>query len=179
MPSVEFINWFLAVGTIAMQVIAVALALVYAWRDTHPLARDIAAQVGQRGLWVAFVLALAGSALTLYYSEIVGYVPCGLCWLVRVFVYPQVILFALALYKRDSSIADYSLALSVPGALVALYTHYLQMGGASLVPCPASGVADCGKRLVFEFDYVTMPMMGLTLIALLIILMLFVRRSSR
>lgn len=178
MLSVEFINWFLAAGTIAMQVIAIALALVYVWRDRYPLARDIAAQVGRLGLWAAFVLALAGSALTLYYSEIVGYVPCGLCWLVRVFVYPQVILFALALYKQDRSIADYSLALSVPGAIVALYTHYLQMGGASLVPCPASGVADCGKRLVFEFGYVTMPMMGLTLIVLLIILMLFVRRSK-
>lgn len=178
MISVEFINWFLALGTVGMQVVAVALALVYVWRDTHPLARDVAAQVTQWGLWAAFALAFAGSALTLYYSEIVGYVPCGLCWLVRVFLYPQVILFALALYKKDRSIADYSLALSIPGALVALYTHYLQMGGASLVPCPASGVSDCAKRLVFEFGYVTMPMMGLTLIALLIILMLFVRRRS-
>lgn len=175
MLAVESINWFFALGTIGMQVVAIALFAAYLLQTRHPIFASVSRQVGEWGMWAVFVLAIAGTGLTLFYSEIVGYVPCGLCWLVRVFLYPQVILLGLALWKKDRSIADYSLALSIPGALVALYTHYLQMGGSSIVPCPASGVSDCAKRLVFEFGYVTMPMMGLTLLGLMIVIMLVVR----
>ncbi len=175
MLPVESINWLLSLGTIVMQVVAIALLIAFIFRDKHPMFSAVSRQVSEWGIWSTFVLAIAGTVLTLFYSEIVGYVPCGLCWLVRVFLYPQVILLAIALYKKDRSIADYSLGLSIPGAIVALYTHYLQMGGAKVLPCPASGVSDCAKRLVFEFGYITMPMMGLTLLGLMIVIMLSVR----
>jgi disulfide bond formation protein DsbB len=178
MIPVETLNWFLGVGTIALQIITIALVLAYLLRDKYSFARTAVREVGEYGVWAAFLLSLAGTVLTLYYSDVVGYVPCGLCWLTRVFFYPQVVLFAVALWKREKSIADYSIALSIPGAVIALYTHYLQMGGNKLLPCPASGVGDCGKRYIFEFGYVTMPMMGLSLLVLLIVLMYIVRRSN-
>jgi disulfide bond formation protein DsbB len=180
MISVETLNWFLGIGTILLQIITVLLALAYMWREKSPLARAVIEKTTEYALWAAFLLSLAGMLLTLYYSEVIGYVPCGLCWLTRIFFYPQVILFAVALYKKEAArIADYSIALSIPGAFVALYTHYLQMGGDKLLPCPASGAGDCGKRYVFEFGYVTMPMMGFALLALLVVLMVFARRSAR
>ena len=88
--------------------------------------------------------------------------------------------FALALRKRDSNIADYSIALSIAGGAAALYQHYLQMGGTSVLPCPASSseAVDCAVRFVFEFGYITFPMMALTLFAFLIVLMLFVRKRA-
>jgi disulfide bond formation protein DsbB len=175
MLPVDSINWFLSLGTIAMQVVAIALLVAYLFRDKHAVLASVTNQVGEWGMWATFILAIAGTALTLFYSEIVGYVPCGLCWLVRVFLYPQVILLGMALWKKDRTMADYSLGLSIPGALVALYTHYIQMGGAKVLPCPASGVSDCAKRLVFEFGYITMPMMGLTLLGLMVVIMLIVR----
>jgi disulfide bond formation protein DsbB len=179
MISVETLNWFLGAGTIALQIITVILVLAYILREKYSLAGTIVRQVGEYALWAAFLLSLAGTVLTLYYSDVIGYVPCGLCWLTRIFFYPQVILFAIALYKKEAArIADYSIALSIPGALIALYTHYLQMGGNKLLPCPASGVGDCGKRYIFEFGYVTMPMMGLSLLVLLIVLMYIVRRLN-
>lgn len=176
---IETINWVFALGAIAAQIAGAVFLLVYLLRARVATFGDIASFAGRLGLWVGFLLSVIGVVLTLFYSEVVGYVPCGLCWMVRIFLYPQVILFAMALWKRDSSIADYSLGLSVPGIFVALYTHYIQMGGAELVPCPSSGVSDCARRLVFEFGYVTMPIMGATLFALLILGMLFVRAARR
>lgn len=175
---VETLNWFLGLGTIAMQVAAVVLILAYVWREKSPLARQILRQTRAWALWVAFALSAAGVVLTLYYSEVVGYVPCGICWMTRVFFYPQVFIFGLALWQKRNDFMDYSLVLAVPGAILALYKHYLELGGGELIPCPASGAGDCAKRYIFEFDYVTMPMMGFSLLLLLIVLMVILKRRD-
>lgn len=179
MILVETINWWLGVGTLAMQVLGAGFLVVYFLRKRFPDLNDVGVLLEKWGMWKAFALSCAGTALTLFYSEILGYPPCGLCWLQRVFLYPQVILFGLALWKRDRSIAPYSIALSVAGAVVALYQHYLQMGGGEILPCPATGISvDCAARILFEFGYITFPLMSFTLFAFLIVLMLFVRPRS-
>lgn len=160
--------------------LAMAIFLLAAYIMPHPsaLCRYASTFIQKWGLELAFGLSFVGAVLTLFYSEVLGYIPCGLCWMGRVFLYPQVILFAVALWTRDRSIALYSIALSAIGFVIASYTHYLQMGGSALIPCPASGAGDCAKRYVFEFGFVTMPMMGVALFALLIMLMLHMRRTS-
>jgi len=98
----------------------------------------------------------------------------------RVFLYPQIFSFIVALSKQDRRIADYSIALSVPGFVIALYQHYLQMGGTSVIPCPATAdkAVDCAVRFLFEFGYITYPLMAATAFAFLIITMLFVRKAN-
>lgn len=176
MANLETLNFLIALGTIGMQFAAVALLVVFFFRKSS-WAKGIVKIVGDSGLWVSFLLVLAGTILSLIYSEYFGIVPCGLCWVQRVFLYPQLILFGLASLKKERSIADYSIILSVFGAVVALYQHYLQMGGTSTLPCPASGVSDCAKRFLFEFDYITFPLVAFSSFALLIVIMLFVRQK--
>ena len=177
MYPVETTNYILALGTLAMQVVGVGFLAVYFLQKKFPDLADIGSLIERWGMWKAFALTVGGSALTLFYSEILGFAPCGLCWLQRVFLYPQVVLLGLALYKKDKNIVDYSIALSVAGGIVALYQHYLQMGGEAVLPCPATGPSlDCASRFLFEFGYITFPLMSATLFAFLIVLMLFVRR---
>ena len=179
MHSVEAINYVLALGTLVIQVVGAGLLVVYFFQKKYPDLSDIATLIERWGMWKGFALTLAGTALTLLYSEVLGFAPCGICWLQRVFLYPQVVLFALALYKRDKKLADYSIALSVVGGFFALYQHYLQMGGEAVLPCPATGPSlDCASRFLFEFGYITFPLMSATLFAFLIVLMLFVRKSK-
>lgn len=179
MYPVDTINFSLALGTIVLQIVCIGYLAIYFLRKRFPDLEDIARPLGESGLWKGFAITVLGIALTLFYSEVLGFVPCGWCWVQRVFLYPQVILFGMALWKKDKSVADYSIGLSIAGLLAALYQHYLQMGGTSLLPCPASGVGDCAQRIVFEFDYITFPLMSATLFAFLIILMLFVRKQSQ
>ena len=177
MYPVETTNYILALGTLAMQVVGVGFLAVYFLQEKFPDLADIGSLIERWGMWKAFALTVGGSALTLFYSEILGFAPCGLCWLQRVFLYPQVVLLGLALYKKDKNIVDYSIALSMAGGIVALYQHYLQMGGEAVLPCPATGPSlDCASRFLFEFGYITFPLMSATLFAFLIVLMLFVRR---
>ncbi|MEK7180204.1 MAG: disulfide bond formation protein B [Patescibacteria group bacterium] len=118
--------------------------------------------------------ALAGSLL---FSNAIGFVPCELCWVQRIFIYPQALLFAIALYKKDEAVVDYSLALSSLGLIVALYHSYIQWGGGSLIPCTAEG-AECSKIFFMEFGYITIPVMSLTAFAYLLLLMFIRKRFS-
>ena len=126
---------------------------------------------------IVFVITLIGSVLTLVYSEAFGFAPCGLCWLQRVFLYPLPFISGIALLVKDTAAWRYVVALSIPGLLIALYQHFIQMGGSDVLPCPAApGAADCAQRLVFEFGYITFPLMAATLFALTIVLMLASRK---
>ncbi|MDO8514210.1 MAG: disulfide bond formation protein B [bacterium] len=174
--SLETLNYVLALGILAMQIAGAGFLALFFLRGKFPDLEDAGRFLADWGLWIGFLLTLAGAGLTLYYSEVLGFVPCGWCWVQRVFLWPQVVLFALALYKRDRAVADYSIAFSIFGGAAALYQHYLQMGGHSVIPCPASGAGDCAQRFLFEFGYITFPLMAATIFGFLIVLMLFVRR---
>ena len=179
MYPIESINYLVALATLALQVIGIAFLALFFLRKRFPDLAPIAGFLSGRGLWIGFLLTLSGTILSLFYSEVLGVAPCGLCWLQRVFLYPQALLFAVALWKADRSVADYSIAFSIFGGAIALYQHYLQMGGASILPCPAvaTGV-DCAQRYLFEFGYITFPLMSFTIFAFLIVLMLFVRKRA-
>ena len=175
MLSAETLNFWLALGTVAMQVGTVALFALFFLRKRIAGFEGLVAFVRTWGMWLGLMIALFASALTLYYSEILGFPPCPLCWWQRVFLYPQVALFALALWRKERLIADYSIALSVVGLGFALYHHALQILPSGSLPCPAEGTVSCAQRFIFEFGYITFPMMAATLFAFLIALMLFVR----
>src|SRR3989344_317959 len=171
-------NLILAFATIGCQIFVIGLtALLVCARFMRKNFRilDI---FGTYGIHLIFLVSLTTVATSLFYSEILGFEPCVLCWIQRIFLYPQVIIAGMALYKKDRGIVDYVIGLSGTGALVAIYQHYLQMGGTSFLPCPAvSTGADCAQRFLFEFGYITFPLMSFTIFAFLIIVMLFVRRA--
>ena len=114
--------------------------------------------------------------MTLVYSEGFGFVPCGLCWLERVFLYPQVFILGMALFYKEKVAARYGLLLSVPGLIISLYHHYLQMGGNKFIACPTSG-GDCAKRIMFEFGFVTFPLLSAFLFLFLIVLYIYILKT--
>lgn len=130
------------------------------------------------GIWIAFIFTLASSLMTLIYSEVFGFVPCSLCWLQRVFLYPQVFLLATSIFYKEKVAARYGLILSVPGLIIATYQHYLQMGGNQFIACPTSG-GDCAKRIMFEFDFVTFPLLSACLFLFLIVIYLYILKISK
>jgi len=168
MATLDFV---LALGTVAMQVGAIVLLALFFMRKSPEFAGQLDF-VGKRALLLAFILSLAAAILTLVYS----FNPCPLCWFQRICQYPMVIMFGMALWREKYRAAaiDFSLVLSVIGAGVALYQHFLQMYPVMGLPCPASG-ASCAQITYLEFGYITYPMMALSLFVFIIVLMLIAR----
>lgn len=175
MPT-DTLNQLLGTGTLALQVVTLGLVVALLLRGRIAGLNDVVRQIGGAALPLAFTLTLASAALTLYYSDVLGFEPCPLCWWQRVFMYPQVILFGLALWKHIPY-RLLSIALSALGFCVAIYHHALQMLPAGALPCPASGPS-CAQITLLEYGYITYPLMAATLFAFLIVLMIANKRSS-
>ena len=124
-----------------------------------------------RAIALAFLVALVATCGSLFYSQVAVFVPCELCWMQRIFMYPQVILLGLSLIKKEEHIIDYSLALATVGIAISLYHNMLIYGATSETSCSLSGIS-CAVKFVIGFDYITIPLMSLTAFAVIILLLL-------
>jgi disulfide bond formation protein DsbB len=152
-PTIALVNELSAYAGLALALGAVILAFdYYTSRSLAPLVRKFGD---------VFLLAVVIGAIlmTLLYSEIFGFIPCSLCWFQRIFLYAQPFVLATGMYLRDTRAYSYTAVLSVPGFIVAMYQHYIQMGGSEVVNCPASA-GDCAQRFLFEFGFVTFPLIA-------------------
>lgn len=131
--------------------------------------------LGRHAILIAFFLSLFAIIGSLFYSEIVGFEPCVLCWWQRVFLYPSALLLGMALFKKDRLIFRYAAPLVLLSTVVALYQYYVtSLGGTSILACTDAGGA-CSKVYVKAFGYITIEMMSLT-ISLLVLLMAWVNK---
>jgi len=119
-------------------------------------------------LFFGIMSAVIGS---LVYSEIVGFPPCDLCWYQRIFLYPQAIIVLVAMFRKDKTVIDYLVPLSVLGAIIAFYQSLVQWGFSfgSILDCTATG-GECTKIYVSEYSYITIPFMSFSVFIYIITL---------
>jgi disulfide bond formation protein DsbB len=173
------INKTLSFGTIFLQLTIVFL--VFNLIFFNKTENKILSFFKKFTLPLGFLMALGAFSLSLFYSEIIGYPPCTLCWVQRIFLYPQLILFGLAWYKKENAIIDFSLVFAIFGSVSSLYHMYVEAGGKTGLACanPASGEVSCAVRYLYEFNYVTLPLMALTLSLFIITILLNYKYSLK
>jgi disulfide bond formation protein DsbB len=108
-------------------------------------------------MWIQSLIATTGS---LYFSDVLKYTPCTLCWYQRIFMYPLVILIPLGIIKKDKTIVTYVQHLSALGIAIASYHNllYLNILPESNVTC-AMGIS-CTTKYVEYFGFLTIPLMS-------------------
>ena len=176
MPTyLDALNKILSLGTIFLQVIILLLMVnLIFFRNTK---NKILLFFKKYTFLLGFLSGLGAVVLSLFYSEIIGFPPCELCWVQRLFLYPQMILFGLGLYKKDKSIVDYSLIFAILGSMTSIYHIYIENGGSSGLGCAVidpskTNQVSCAIRYVYEFGYITIPVMCLTLSLFIIAIIL-------
>lgn len=160
MPVVASVKIALA----GLTVLGLVLVLVY-FASLAGRKRLINDFVRKNSLKLAFLVAVAATAGSLFFSEIARYEPCRLCWYQRTMMYPLALMFGIAVWKKTSDVFKYALALSVVGAAIAAYHYGLQVY-AKLMPgftdsCSATAVS-CAAAPSWTFGFVTIPLMSLT-----------------
>ncbi len=126
---------------------------------------------------IIFLISFAALAGSLVYSNIVGFPPCDLCWIQRIFMYPQTVIAGVSLWRKEKLAVYYTLPLSVLGGLVALFQSLTDWGiGGSLLPCTAEGGA-CARVYVMEYGYITIPVMALTTFVYLLTVSVIYKRA--
>lgn len=156
-------NLILSFFTVIAQIAIVFLIIAKITKN-----KEILNLVSKKNTEFSFLVVLGGIIGSLFYSQVVGYQPCDLCWWQRIFLYPQIIILGIALFKKEN-IASYIKTLSIVGLVISGYHSLLQMGLVPSVICGATSVS-CVQRYFINFGYITLPLMGFTAFLLLTIL---------
>ena len=142
---------------------------------------DQAVKINWTLLFMGWLLVSVSTTISLFFSSVLEYEPCVLCWYQRICLFPMVFILAAGLFPTfDKSVIKYALPLSIAGGLTAFYHTLLYAGiiPESIQPC-SQGVS-CTEKYFELFGFVSIPMLSFiafsTLIALLLILK---RRTSK
>lgn len=119
-------------------------------------------------MWILAMLATIGS---LYYSEVLGFVPCTYCWYQRILMYPLVIIIGVAIAQKDIRVAITTAIFSGLGTALAAYHYALQKLSILRDNAPSCGDGvPCTAQYVNYFGFVTIPALSLIAFSLIFIL---------
>jgi disulfide bond formation protein DsbB len=108
--------------------------------------------------WAISVIATFGS---LYFSEVLKYAPCELCWYQRILMYPLVLLMGTSIIKKDYHLSIYILPLSIIGVCISFYHYLIQkvdFFASSSISC---GVVPCTGEYINWLGFITIPFLAL------------------
>ena len=131
-------------------------------------------------LFLCWLLVSVSALGSLFFSYVMEFAPCVLCWYQRIFLFPLVLILAIGLFPFDKKVVKYALPLAIAGWLTAVYHNLLYAGfiPKSIQPC-SQGVS-CTEEYINLFGILSIPMLSLlsfsTIVTLLITLY---RRTSK
>lgn len=164
------------VSVLALAALAMAVALLFVPSVRVRVRNTFSSTELLSGAAVVAAVATAGS---LTYSEVVGFVPCFLCWVQRGFMYPLVIIAAWAgrASRRSERVWLAPFVVAAGGFMVSVW-HYLEqtIPGLSIGACEVG--VPCGAKYVNQFGFVSIPFMAGCGFLLIMGLALTARRST-
>jgi disulfide bond formation protein DsbB len=127
--------------------------------------------------WLSAVIASLGS---LYFSEVLQFVPCTFCWYQRILMYPLVIWLGIAFYYQDLKITRYVLPISILGAVVSGYHYALQKIPALQAFEMCSSGVPCSGQYINWLGFITIPLLALIAFISISIcmIMIMIRKQS-
>ncbi len=130
-------------------------------------------------VFACWLIACVSTLGSLFFSEVMGFQPCVLCWYQRICMYPLVLILPAALFPFDRKVVRYAAPLALLGLLIAAF-HLLLVAGyipESIKPC-VQGVP-CSEVQVEWFGFVTIPLLSaVSFLLISALLILTYKRNS-
>ncbi len=157
-------NKLASVGSLAILVAALYIFIQILLAKNTPIIRFLK----RYALHGVSIFSASSLLLALVYSEIIGYPPCSLCWIIRIVFLVILLLSLWSLVQKNKKLVLVIIFFSIIGTLVALYATIINYVGFSPIPCGTE--VSCLTRYVYEFGFVTIPFMALAVFVLVTLL---------
>ena len=130
-------------------------------------------------IFFAFLISLVATFGSLFFSEIMNFIPCSLCWYQRIFMYPLVFLFSINLLLPDDKIFKYAFPLAFIGWLISIYHNLLMFKiiPEKLSPC-IQGVP-CSVDYINWLGFITIPLLSFFAYTLILILLINLKKENK
>jgi disulfide bond formation protein DsbB len=130
-------------------------------------------------LFAAWIIALTATLGALFIGEIMGQMPCTLCWRQRSFMFPLAVILAVASFCSDPGIWRYALPVVALGWLVAAFHTLLYAGIIPETIEPCGQGPSCSSADMAIFGGLPLPFVSLAAFTgIAIFLVLAHRRTS-
>lgn len=128
-------------------------------------------------LFVSWLVASVATGGSLFFSEVMLFPPCVLCWYQRICMYPLVFILGAAFLSGDRNYFRYSFPLVISGLLIAIYHNllYYNIIPESVAPC-REGIS-CTTVFFEWLGFLTIPSLSLIAFGLLFTLLIYLRKA--
>ncbi len=130
-------------------------------------------------LFLCWLLVSVSTTISVFFSYVLEYEPCVLCWYQRICLFPLIFIFAAGLLPAfDKNVIKYALPLAIVGGVIAFYHTLLYAGiiPETLQPC-SKGVS-CTEKYIELFGFISIPMLSFFAFAALVTLLIILKRRT-
>ncbi len=123
-----------------------------------------------------WMLAMISTLGSLFFSEVMEFPPCSLCWYQRIAMYPLCAVFLVGIYQGARATLAFATPLVAMGWLTALYHNLIHW---EIIPESASPCREgipCSIRYIEWLNFVTIPLLSLTAFTMLALLLIKTKR---
>ena len=126
----------------------------------------------------AFLIALISTLGSLFFSEVMHFIPCSLCWYQRIFMYPLVLIFLVNLLYPDENVYKYAFPIAIVGFVISVYHNLLMFGiiPEKLSPC-IQGVP-CSTQYINWLGFINIPLLSFFAYTTILILLLKIKNTK-
>jgi disulfide bond formation protein DsbB len=125
----------------------------------------------------AWLVALIATLSALFIGEVLGQMPCTLCWYQRIAMFPLVIILGIGCFRSELSAIRYAIPLVLAGLGFALY-HSLVYSSiiTQITPCDTSN--SCSGSAMTLFGWLPLPYLALLSFSFILCLLIIVVRKN-
>ena len=128
------------------------------------------------GQFVISLMAIFGS---LFFSEVMKFPPCNLCWYQRIFIYPVALIILTGLFWGSKDTNKFASPFIIIGLIFSVY-HNLVYYKVIQIIIPCSESAPCTAEQLNYLGFVTIPLLSLIgFAALLVLNLLTIKLDSK
>lgn len=128
-------------------------------------------------IFLCWIIALVATLGSLFFSEIMGYPPCSLCWYQRIAMYPLVILYGVGLFQPLKQTINFSLPLVIIGWIIATYHNLLNFGVIPETASPCHSGVPCSTIYIELVGFITIPLLSLIAFTIILMILIYLNRS--
>jgi disulfide bond formation protein DsbB len=133
----------------------------------------------EQGLSLAWVIATVATLGSLYFSEIMGYMPCNLCWYQRILMYPLVIVLGIATARKDLNQTIYVLPITIVGMCTSAYHYAIEKTNWFEHSGNICGIVPCDAEYINWLGFITIPFLALTAFTLITMISICIRIAQK
>ncbi len=129
--------------------------------------------------YVCWAIAMISTLGSLFFSEIMKFPPCVLCWYQRIAMYPLAIIFLIGSFQGVRVTLSFATPFAIIGWFIALYHNLLHYEIVPETASPCLQGVSCATVYINWFGFLTIPLLSFMAFSLILLGLFLMKRSNK